>query len=246
MASTELTQQEREAQFYSNKQQMQQAWPPWPFNLLTRPKPVMMPMNGSPNEVQAVQNEDYENLPGIHRLSKFIKVKARGSLVQMQQMGSALSFHLPPAAPPLLLLALLPAKQNPSSIIAPQIHSIAQKAALTSLSIAVLSWADYEVRKKKRLTPLPLSDQYRDIRKAILPPFLPEELPSLDLDPVLGSADDVLDEDSESTTNQEIETKHADTDSQNHIQNLLDSHVDIDSLKKSIQNFYEKGPILDG
>ena len=94
MASTELTQQEREAQFYSNKQQMQQAWPPWPFNLLTRPKPVMMPMNGSPNEVQAVQNEDYENLPGIHRLSKFIKVKARGSLVQMQQMGSALLFHL--------------------------------------------------------------------------------------------------------------------------------------------------------
>ncbi|GFH54830.1 hypothetical protein CTEN210_11307 [Chaetoceros tenuissimus] len=242
MASTELTQQEREAQFYNNKQQMQQAWPPWPFNLLTRPKPVMMPMNGSPNEAQVVQNENYENLPGIHRLSKFIKVKARGSLVQMQQMGSALSFHLPPAAPPLLLLALLPAKQNPSSIIAPQIHSIAQKAALASLSIAVLSWADYEVRKQKRLTPLPLSAQYRDVRKAILPPFLPEELPSLELDPVLGSADDVLDDDSESTTNEEIETKHGDSDSHNYVQNLLDSHVDIDSLKKSIHKFYEKAP----
>ena len=243
MASTELTQQEREAQFYNNKQQMQQAWPPWPFNLLTRPKPVMMPMNGSSHEAQVVQNETYENLPGIHRLSKFIKVKARGSLVQMQQMGSALSFHLPPAAPPLLLLALLPAKQNPSSMIAPQIHSIAQKAALASLSIAVLSWADYEVRKQKRLTPLPLSAQYRDIRKAILPPFLPEELPSLESDPVLGSADDVLlDEDNKSSTNQEIETKHGDSDSHNYVQNLLDSHVDIDSLKKSIHKFYEKAP----
>jgi len=131
----------------------------------------------------------------------------------MQQFGSALSFHLPPAAPPLILLALLPTKLKPMEMVTvPGVvdnintntassmassmatartflpNAIAKKLALASLGIAVLSWADYEVRKKKRLTPLPLVEQYKDIRKAVLPPFLPEQLPPIELDPVLGGS----------------------------------------------------------
>ena len=43
-----------------------------------------------------------------------------------------------------------------SSNLLPFTNVIARKLALASLGVAILSWADYEVRKKKRLTPLPM------------------------------------------------------------------------------------------
>ena len=70
-------------------------------------------------------------------------------------------------------------------------NTIAKRLSLLSLGISVVCWADYEVRKKKRLTPIPLffstTPKSTDIQRAVLPPFLPEELPPIELDPVLGN-----------------------------------------------------------
>jgi short-subunit dehydrogenase len=86
-----------------------------------------------------------------------------------------------------------------STNVLPFANDIARKLALVSLGVAILSWADHEVRKKKRLTPLPLfyysttllqpnggssgggGDDTRiittrDLKQIVLPPFLPEEV----------------------------------------------------------------------
>ena len=125
------------------------------------------------------------------------------------------SFHLPPAGPVLLPLAIIPIKQNsnlPDAVTdtisssslsisslfsaSPRLYiaKTARRLSLASLSVAVLSWAHYEVRKNKRLVPLPLpmittTEQYDDsnnagsnsnvgnFEKIALPPFLPERVP---------------------------------------------------------------------
>ena len=101
-------------------------------------------------------------------------------------VSSDLSFHLPPAAPPLLLIALLPSRQAASDAVAKasgaivRKSSFARRVSLTSLGVAIVSWAHYEIRQQKRLVPLPLREEYRDYKKALLPPFLPEALPPLE------------------------------------------------------------------
>ena len=101
-------------------------------------------------------------------------------------VSSDLSFHLPPAVPPLLLIALLPSRQAASDAVAKasgaivRKSSFARRVSLTSLGVAIVSWAHYEIRQQKRLVPLPLREEYRDYKKALLPPFLPEALPPLE------------------------------------------------------------------
>lgn len=56
--------------------------------------------------------------------------------------------------------------------------AFARRVSLSSLGVAIISWAHYEIRQQKRLVPLPLRDEYRDYKKAILPTFLPEVTPS--------------------------------------------------------------------
>lgn len=50
-------------------------------------------------------------------------------------------------------------------------------AAFTGIGFAIVSWAHSDWHRKRSLTPLPLV--YRDIHAAILPPYLPEELPTI-------------------------------------------------------------------
>ena len=101
-------------------------------------------------------------------------------------VSSDLSFHLPPAAPPLLLIALLPSRQAASDAAAKasgaiiRKSSFARRVSLTSLGVAIVSWAHYEIRQQKRLVPLPLREEYRDYKRALLPSFLPEALPPLE------------------------------------------------------------------
>lgn len=102
------------------------------------------------------------------------------------------SFHLPPAAPVLIPLAIVPIKQSMKqsaedalvTYSSPRmiLHRYSRNMALMSLSVAVLSWAHYETRKTKRLIPLPLPtllslDNSDQKKKIVLPPFLPERVP---------------------------------------------------------------------
>ena len=155
-------------------------------------------------------------------------------------VGSALVFHLPPAAPPILFLALIPSRTTMkqlastanaavTTIIDPTAstatissnmlqrisipNSLARKVAWITMGMTILSWADYEIGKKRRLTPLPVLASFSsfrhgggggsnsggsgtrtshheilDVRKVTvndLPPFLPEALPPLEEDPIL-------------------------------------------------------------
>lgn len=256
-------------QFYDDQtgelyqQKSESLWPPWPFNQLRKPRSVML-RNGSSSNNNDDDDRQSRNRPGIKQIVSYLRLNAKGSFVQIQQLGSAFSYHLPPAAPPLLLLAVLPTRnlQASSSSVTTilAIEKIAQKMALASLGIAVLSWADYENRKRRKLTPLPLAPQYENIRKAVLPPFLPEELPPMELDPVLisSSASSPIvappvtvstaeneNDSSDNTISSNITASDTDVSASSHdnyLQTLLKNSTDIDAIKNSIHKFYEKAP----
>jgi short-subunit dehydrogenase len=228
-------------------------WPPWPFNLIIKRKSQT---SNNPSLSNDRQNGIGDNQSGAQLFFTYLQQKARGGFQQMQQMGNALSFHLPPAAPPLLLLAILPTKLKPLEVVdaaaGMQITShlpnrIAKTLSLISLGTAVVCWADYEVRKKKRLTPIPLffsstrtsgtgTHQYRDIRKVILPPFLPPPLPPIELDPVLGNMNP-----NDEGSNIEQVTAIANDDK---LQDFFDSDgnfdMNIPRLKRSIDKILPK------
>ncbi len=105
-------------------------------------------------------------------------------------MGSQLWFHLPPAGAPLILLSCIPqqrildvegagellVKTAPAFLV----NGFVRNLVLASFGLALVSWANSEVNRNRRLTPLPLPGQYRDIYRAMLPTFLPEEVPDVD------------------------------------------------------------------
>jgi len=211
------------------QQQTNGVWPPWPFNLIHQQNEpnTSTPTHSSPTTRTRTSNKSNVNVnaaqsSGAAFFFTYIRERSKIGLRQMQQLGSALSFHLPPAAPPLMALGFLPSPETymkevmtggggemagtsagagavagaaPLVASISNMHGICRKLAQLSLVVSVLSWADYEVRKKNRLTPLPLGGYYKDgnfyghIKRAIstLPPFLPEQLPPLELDSVLGN-----------------------------------------------------------
>jgi len=172
----------------SSNEQLQQNnfWPPWPLNLLTQTK-----KDSPSNDTQ----DRFQYQSGASIFFRYCRERTKLGVYQLQQVLSDTSWHLPPAAPMILPLAILPYKQGLKSSSTESIaslsisssprmliHKISRSVALTSLSVAVLSWADYEVRKTKRLTPLPLAvnNGNGDVKKAVLPPFLPERIPPPD------------------------------------------------------------------
>ena len=68
----------------------------------------------------------------------------------------------------------------PRNNVLPAIFSnpFARNIVLASLGISIISWAHSEINQKRQLVLLPLPEQYRDINKAFLPHFLPEEVPN--------------------------------------------------------------------
>lgn len=69
----------------------------------------------------------------------------------------------------------------PRNNVVPAVFSnpFARNLVLASLGVSIISWAHSELNQKRRLVLLPLPEQYRDINKAFLPHFLPEEVPTL-------------------------------------------------------------------
>lgn len=154
------------------------AWPPFPFNLLKR------------KQAEEQDTSTFESQPKMSSTTTRIPIGAdlffrycvsRGKIYsrQIQSIASSLVVHLPPAAPPLVLLALLPVEQQQTNA-AKILHTFSRRMALTCLGVSVISWAHCELRKNKRLTPLPLRvnslSTMADEWSTVLPPFLPEAL----------------------------------------------------------------------
>jgi len=138
----------------------------------------------------------------------FSKTTTRVAVRNVQEVGSQLWFHLPPASPPLILLASLPRKQKLLAAAAAEgggilvedaiykrliplvSNAFVRNLALAATGLAVTSWAHSALRRKRLLTPLALAEPYRDINRAVLPPFLPEEAPVIFLEDIVDDEDD--------------------------------------------------------
>jgi short-subunit dehydrogenase len=151
------------------------AWPPWPLSLLTQPS--------RPSTEAFLDDEPYR--PPASVLWSLTRQSVRVGLKNFQTVGIQLWFHLPPAAPPFFMLALIPQKHRivlPSGEVvmkraAPLIvNPFARRLAVMSLGLAIMSWSHYELNTRRKQTPLPLARKYRYLNWAILPPFLPEQV----------------------------------------------------------------------
>ena len=176
-------------------------WPPWPLNLFTHddgdghstktPKSKSSSSSSSTSTSSSssepiTATNTYPSAAAI--IAVYLRQRARIGIRQLQEVGSQLWFHLPPAAPPLLLLASIPYrvvrehKQAGITLTKRWVplfkDAFARNLAWGGLGLAVTSWAHMEVHRKKQLTPLPLAlPSYRSVSRVFLPPFLPEEVP---------------------------------------------------------------------
>jgi len=247
------------------------AWPPWPFNMLSQERsttPIDTSLHhGDYDEVPVSSTPVNSRRSGAQLLVKYMRTRALFGLRQLQQVGSALGCHLPQAFPPLLLITMLPTrpKIDPSSLnlptstiesttplISKKLHmvSFAKQIALLSLGISMLTMVDYEIRKKKRLTPLPLpschSVSHGNVRNVLLPPFLPEEIPKIESDPLLSSLNPTLTPTSISSNTM---TSHEDeeTNGQDLLTGLRSNRKKVLSgnpfhfIQKNIIDFYKTG-----
>jgi hypothetical protein len=140
-------------------------WPPWPLSLLGRKKE-----NEELDGVVTAKN----TYPSAGALFwAYFKQRTRIGVRQIQEVGSQLWFHLPPAAPPLFLLASLPRKilaedtetgvAVARTVVPILANPFARKLALCGLGFAVMSWAHMEVHRKRKLAPLPLKLPYQSV-----------------------------------------------------------------------------------
>eukprot|EP00978_Attheya_sp_CCMP212_P019651 scaffold55289_cov53-Attheya_sp.AAC.2 len=150
---------------------------PWPLTLIKKDY----------RQYEEEQLTKSGNRSAMSILLSYCQARATIGLRQMKEVSGDVSYHLPPAAPPLLLLTLWPGTQMYGEKISKRLlfsSPFVRKIALATLGITILTWAQCEWGKRQNLTPLPLllegRHQYsQDFRRMVLPPFLPEELPPL-------------------------------------------------------------------
>ena len=156
--------------------------------------------------------------------------KAYSSIVLAQPaVGSELWFHLPPASVPLILLSFIPQRrtlQDPAvgellvkSAPTLLVNGFVRNLVLASLGVAILSWSNAELNRHRRMTPLPLPSQYSDIYQAILPHFLPEEVPDVDIE-ILRSMEQQVDDVPIDSEEDEREAEGLSPRLRRHLQNI--------------------------
>ncbi len=159
------------------------------------------------------------------------------------EVCSEVSYHFPPAFPA-LMVALIPGKMRTSKFFGSTLGRVTpQKLALFSLGISVLSWTNYELCKKKQLAMLPLKDIYVDYKRAVLPPFLPQEAETLPVLQLIASTDHdtvLLDHDNHIM---EQGNKHV----VDNVATEMDIHgnstmISLPMVKKQLKNFYRSAP----
>ena len=187
-------------EYGASTDQLTGLWPPWPFNLLSR-KRALIPLSSSASDIAAPTLGSRKYTPRLGPAGiawAFTVSSLQVTFKNFQDIASNLWCHLPPAAPPFLILAVIPRRETvqyftesgveefSSRFVIPLIsNGFCRSIAFAGAGVGIVSWAHHDFHRKQSLTPLPLSEQYRDSNRAVLPPFLPEERP-IDSD-LLGS-----------------------------------------------------------
>ena len=205
-------------------------WPPWPLNhVLTSSDDDDKFSNNrnaaSENHNMVTAKNTYPSNAAL--IWEFLKQTSRVAARQIQEVGSELWFHLPPAAPPLILLSLKPRPQNifdsetgqqiTKKVIPLLRNSFARHLVLSSSGLAILSWAHMELNRKQKLTPLNLlvhdlegnpvstaasgsSNTFRGRRGFVSKVFLPPALPEEVPEPELNALQQQIDQHKKTTT----------------------------------------------
>ena len=220
-------------------------WPPWPLNLLKKDRRKQTSNDPDHQQPMTTSTLTAKNTyPSAGALFwVYLRQQTRVGLRQLQEVGSQLWFHLPPAAPPLILWSCLPRKitiPQPAdgTLLTKRILPIwsnpfARNLALTYIGFAVLSWAHMEVHHKRQLTPLPLTQSYeRGISKVFLPPVLPEDVPESELE----ALNHMIMKHSQAPKDHNDEEEE-DSETQNDMLSLVSP-----KLKQQLAQIYEKRP----
>lgn len=174
-------------------------WPPWPFNLLTTQRGSNTRSSG-----QDTEEHDYRSNNNISLFWTYFAQRMLITKRQIQHVGSQLWFHLPPAGAPLILLSCIPQRRMLADVegellykVGPAflVNGFVRNLVLASLGLAILSWSNAEVNRNRRMTPLPLPGQYQDCNRAVLPHFLPEAVPDVDIEILRSMEQQVNDDD---------------------------------------------------
>jgi short-subunit dehydrogenase len=142
-----------------------------------------------------------------------------------------------------VLLAAIPLRTRGSERRIPTLftNSFVRNLALASLGFAVLSWGHAELDRKRLLEPLPISEHLQDVARAILPPFLPEEVErDWDLDMTLDEAVPIMELPIEQLTNIEDdddEAKRLPKKLRRHLQYLYRSTPKPQSLPLTVKQW---------
>jgi short-subunit dehydrogenase len=140
----------------------------------------------------------------------YAKQQARIGFRQVSEISAQLWYNLPPSAPPLIFLASIPRNvkvlEGRSIVGAASTDSLrriipifsdpfARSIVLAGMGMAVVSWSNQELQRKRKLTPLALRAMSNDqgvkgggrVSRVFLPPFLPEDVPEPEIDALLGT-----------------------------------------------------------
>ncbi|GMI34839.1 hypothetical protein TrCOL_g1921 [Triparma columacea] len=96
-----------------------------------------------------------------------MRSSAAEAIGSTQHLISQSTKHLPPAGPPIVLLAILPTNN--------MLATYARRLGFATVGATILSWSHNELMKKRKLGHLPLP-HHSLLSPHILPPFLPESL----------------------------------------------------------------------
>lgn len=123
-------------------------------------------------------------------------------------------------------------------------NQFVRNVALASLGLAVMSWAHAELDRKRLLEPLPIPYQYRDVARAFLPPFLPEDVAvDLELDmTVVGDVPVVTERVTPDTNNEEEKAEEVELSRRlrRHVQYIYDSTPGPQSLRSTVHRWRTK------
>lgn len=177
---------------------------PWPLNVIQeRLNDRRDSSSETPTENEDKKDRKISSYPSMGALFfAYAKQQARIGFRQVSEISSQILFHFPPSTPPLILLASMPrnvrvlqgskasSTESVRRIIPLFSDPFARSVVLAGLGLAVVSWSNQELQRKRKLTPLPLSalsDEYGEkgsgrVSRVFLPPFLPEVVPEPEID----------------------------------------------------------------
>ena len=147
--------------------------------------------NNNKRYVSALSSSAYPSMGAL--MFSYLRQRTRIWGRQLEEIGSQVWFNLPPTTPPLLILASIPKRikvgEDPmtgeiiTKLVFPIFSNPFARTVITfGLGMAVLSWSSQELKRKRKLTPIPMSIPYESVSRVFLPPFLPENVPELEVE----------------------------------------------------------------